>query len=203
MRSNFLSFRRKQNVIFAFCMSLISYPVNFIPISEPLYLQDNLGKEECLPLEDQHTPCLHCMGHLNMNETLCPVDGGPVGYQDATFLYQTNKNIVLLSCTVQLYIAKPIEYCSVQQKDKLLDTKYCTVHSPCIYNPNNKSEFDTRCAHHTITEQYTFSVPIFSSFSVFFFLHLVFLLFILYFAYFFPLVGFNYSSTVNLTEHTE
>jgi hypothetical protein len=93
MRSNFL-------------VILISYPVNFIPISEQLYLQDNLGKEESLSLEDQHTPCLHCMEHLSMSETLYPADGGLVGYQDATFLYQTNKNTVLPSRTVHIIGSK-------------------------------------------------------------------------------------------------
>jgi hypothetical protein len=100
--------------MFVFCMSLIPYPANFIPISKSLYLQDNLGKAESLFLEDQHTPCLHCMGHLGMSETLCRVDGGLVVYQDATFLYQTNKNIVLLSCTVHIIYSKTcsIFFCS-------------------------------------------------------------------------------------------
>jgi hypothetical protein len=184
----------KQNTSFVFCMSLVSYPVNFILISEPLYLQNNLGKEESLSLEDQHTPCLHCMGHLSMNETLYPVDGGLVGYQDATSLYQTNKNIVLLSCTVHIKHSKTcwILFCSTHAQT--LDEKYCIVHSSCTYDPNNNSEVDTTCTHHTVTEQYTFSVLLFPIFfSASFFLHLFFHLFffLLCISHILSLIGLN------------
>jgi hypothetical protein len=65
---------------------LYLYSSKFHSISESLYLQDRLGKEEGLPLEDQHTRCLHCRGHRGMTETLCPVDDGLVVCLDATFL---------------------------------------------------------------------------------------------------------------------
>lgn len=94
---------------------------------------------------------------------------------------------------------------------KLLDAKYCTLHSSCTYDPNNKSEVDTTCAHHTVTEQYTFSVPLFSiffslplsSFTYSFILSSFYYVFCTFCHWLGLIIYQNYSSTVNLAELTD
>jgi hypothetical protein len=108
----------------------------------------------------------------------------------------------LVQCT--LYITKSAEYYSVRHKQRLLDAKHCAVHRWCTYDTNKTSEVNATFAHHTVTKQCIFSVPLFSiSFSACDFLRLLFyfVFFSLSILHILSLVGFN--SFPKLQRHSQ